>query len=340
MFRPKALLAAAAMLVGVSAANADYLTQIGSFTPSFGVPASTTNTTAIQFQRGVVYTNTYSTTTPQVGSQSVNVFGVPVVGYTGGTSPGGVANVANLIGITNSTISGFDMTGAPIVQFTAGKFYIVPTNTVFDSGTPSTWTGVPGSFAGAVGVFNLAPVEPISQGNVNALLPSTPLNSITLNLAISQGQQSQGRAVFLEDPAFQAYLSNVTQTGLPAGSTVTAEGLFALFNQAVQNSDATAFNLNNTDLGILNALVAASGINTAFSSATLGPGGIYTPGAGAGGTISGDFPTILSADAGPIVQTRLNMVPEPISMAVWGGLMAGGAALGVVRRRRVAKMAA
>jgi len=161
MFRPKALLAAAATLIGVSAANADYLTEqailqrnlVNAGQSAIGpVPGFV----RLDVQGGAGYTNGYDSAAPAVGAHAISVFAGPAA--TLRDSSGAIINPAfltggnninnlNAIAVVNATITGV---AGPLVsvQNTVGKLYLVPTSTGFNSGNPATW----GNLANAVAV--------------------------------------------------------------------------------------------------------------------------------------------------------------------------------------------
>lgn len=354
----KFALAVVSLAVGGVSAKADFLTQQAAVQRQQINPADSTlnNMVRLNYQGGVSYQNTFNnavTGALSVGDRTVSVAAVPLVNFNtaaGATIPfpGAFPNGAALIAVTEARITALTAMG-PTVQFDRGRLWIVPLPnqnvTPFNTGDPSTW----GNVANAVARYTLGAPDTVMQGNpqaTGATFAAGQINNITLNLGAPQ--QSQGRTLHFEDPnntgaaGLNSFVNVTTFDGVPPGPISLFEGLFSVFNETIDDPSAAPFNINAADLAVLNGIVAAAGLPglTQFASglgnnpATDAPG-LYSPGnAAGGGAGSGDFPTVLSIEQSPGVAFRQDdmMIPEPLTLAVWG-VMAGGVALGVKRRR-------
>lgn len=340
----KFALTAVTLALGVTSAKADFLTELADVRRQQVNAADTTlsNVARLNWQGGASYVNQLNRTgTPQAGDSVIAVSVAPLTNFTttAGTTPfpGAQPNGLALIAVTQGTITGGGLNAT--VQFNAGTLFLtqLPNQNVnlFDTGNPATW----GNFLAPVAKYSVASPDAVSQGNPNATgasFAASQVNNITLN--IGAPQQNQGRLITVENPnnttatGLNSFINTTTFNGVPGGITALTEGLFHTFNETLSDNTQAAYNLNAADIGILNNIVAAAGLTQTFF-ATLGTGNPTDYNPSITGT-TGDFSAQLSIESSPTISftpITQTILPEPLTLAVFGAMAAG--AFGIKRRR-------
>jgi len=287
---------------------------------------------------GVSYTNAFTSGTGgavQVGTPIVGVGSILLGQYTVGPPPGSAANF-NLA--NHNIVATFAVSGTATVvtngvtatgQFTAGTLRVYDTgSTAWNAANPSSWTS--GTLLGAyqlsfqnTGFHNNVVSGPTAGTLFGAQIvqPGSAQDTASANL-ISPFNSSN-------NILFDRVSGNLLVTNVPANTLV--DGLFINSNETILNPLTGGDNgLGSSGIAALNS-IASSFIGTPFATA----GDPFSPNAVA--NFNGDTSQSLGVTAYPVFLPFISgpgVVPEPVSLLLWGAIAGGFGVWGGARRFR------
>lgn len=263
-------------------------------------------------------------------------------------------------------VQGYTQGGGSVINITNGSlgFYSIPSLASFNQNNPATYgaTSADGNTAVTpIASFTLTPGQQgVDKGpgqpgpggggpGTNNFAPNQ-FNQTSITLTV--GSLNSGPFSFLEsiNPDFWNITGNPPT--VPPGATPGPEGISVIVNEALQT--ATANNTQFIDGGpgeagfralntIFNALVPGGstfGFATGFGGlgSTAGPTSDFNPSTSTSGAPNtADSIFTLGSATSHFVTAQLTPVPEPMTLAVFGGVMGAGGL--VYRKRRSAKVA-
>lgn len=229
------------------------------------------------------------------------------------------------------------------VNFTDGKLFVVETTGGFNGRNPSTF-GFPGTI---LATLELATAPVIATGPTGLFI--APVFPPTQNISAFDGVTigDTDFSFLFADDGTGTFFSDISNPFSNASPTI---GLHVEGEQDLQNGSGisvvpgnSAFDLDSTDLDVLNAIAAAAGLSdldglfpgsafaTALGGSSVSPTNEFfmDPAGLASGTGEGDlFARTNESNFIPVIEG----VPEPATFMVWVGL-SSFAALTVTRRR-------
>lgn len=351
MFRLFALVMAG-VFASLGSARADFLTgeataNVQTVLPSTPGGPPVPLVTQFGMQNGGLFTNTTSFGGgPGAIGNTVNTVGAaPVVtarvsGSTESIASASGNRIVAVFGVSGSVVA--DNGVSQTARFTTGKIAFYADTGSFNAFDPTTW-----GFGGTpLATYDLAVPQNIATGpGGTPFAPGAfnPLNVNTSGANATSFAQTQGQFLFLENPS-----SNfIDVTSL---SNLFGEGIFARIDQTIQQytlpSGNADDNLTPQELQVLNDIATFAGLPLTGGVNGLG---FATGFGGAAATdyspqnnpaTNGDFRGELGGRFDPGAFdgfTPPPPVPEPVSLAVFAGVMGVG---GLVYRRRTAKTVA
>jgi hypothetical protein len=288
-----------------------------------GNPVGPSGLATLAGSSGISFTNAWSNGAPAVGDKVTAIGFSLVSSFTMSDTGIGLTNFPTVVVGVFALEGQITQVGANglTAAFTSGAVNLYNTgNPTVLGNNPSTW--VPG------GNVNAAPLASFTLTDPGAVVPGpggAPVNLFAGNTAevVFDNVNTDGDLLFdfvgamdVMGDQFIEYLNSLNP------------GLHVNINELFQSVTAGEYGLDAADIAFLNSLFAAL-LGGSFTGD--GPGEDFNP---LGNGSNGDTIQTLSYEAnfGNFVDNT--EVPEPASLIVWSVMAAGGAGIGMIRRRR------